>query len=88
MDGQGRPRPGCAADRIARLARSADPDEAELMGDPRWVVLQRELDAFDKEKARAVAALIRAEPSTAAGAATLTRHVVSFATGATSGRVK
>jgi hypothetical protein len=33
------------------LARSADRDEAELVGDPRWVALQFELDALDEAEA-------------------------------------
>jgi hypothetical protein len=60
------------------LARSGDRDEAELVGDPRWVALQLELDALDQAEARAATVLIRTDPSTAAGSAALTRHVVAF----------
>jgi hypothetical protein len=60
------------------LARSPDRDEAELVGDPRWVVLQLELDALDEAEARAAKTLIRNEPSTAVGMAALARHVITF----------
>jgi len=60
------------------LARSADRDEAELVGDPRWVALQLELNALDDAEARAATALIRTKPSTAAGVVALPRHVASF----------
>lgn len=59
---------------------------AALDDDPSWVALQLELDALDGAESRAVAALIWAEPSTAAGAVALTRHVILFSpTGVTSG---
>jgi hypothetical protein len=60
------------------LARSADRDEAELVGDPRWVVPQLELDVLDEAEAWAATELAQTEPSTAAGAVAMARHVASF----------
>lgn len=62
----------------AWLARSTDRDDCELTSNPRWVVLQLELDVLDVVERLAATALIRTELSGAAGAVALTRHVVSF----------
>jgi hypothetical protein len=69
------------------LARSADRDEAELVGDPRWVALQLEVDALDQAEARAATAVIRTAPSTAVGMAALTLHVVTFRDRVAGGRL-